>query len=1230
MVDTTNFYGTDLDDVIDFSKKPLLTTTYSVARSGKGNDYIILTPGKWAVAGSGNDTIASSGFGVFGIKYDESPTAVKIDATKGTVEDGYGNVDSIRGINAFWGSTYDDTIIGSSANEYFGTPYYGGSGNDTYFGGGGFDVVVYFSKSSDYKITVNTAEDTATVTWLKEGFTDYLKGISQIQFRDVNIDLKYHSPSHDYIYGTKSNDLIYAGHNPYFYMKGGDTINGSGGFDEVFYPTPVTDFEVKTDLSKDTTTVTWKKSGEVDTLIGISKINFLQADTLKISSYVTLKTNKPDSETIIGTDANELLFSTASKNNLSSVGDKFIGGGGFDTVYYSGKSSDFKVIFDLLNNSGKVNWLNGTVDEFENISKVQFNDGLINLIAQAPTQENISSIKISDWSSYKGQLDFMQNGLNGRPIGFNLDKIWYNGFQVSIDKFSVTKFQTHADATFNDVVGYGTYAVRDDNSLVVVSSGWDPSVGSSGRYSTVILKDGLLEISSYKTIEGATHSYVLEDLNGATYIISMGVDEGKLVLKTNSDGTVIGVSSGQANAPSLLLNVNTLAMVERTDLSFSSHGSQAIDFNGDNKTDVLSIAWDLPTKNGNPFILINDGNGNFTIKELGSKLNPNQIGGMSMGWLGQQSDGTYAIALGDANSATNPSFEPERNYVVYLNAQLDAIVRYQKLPTPIFEDPIYQGIPLVYEDWKGNVGTSHDMCIRTIDINGDGRLDIVIGEKISAMPSANGSPNPFGSIQILIDQGDGKFADETKNRLYGFLTTFGGAHHFEFKDINGDEFLDILIEDGSLTSAPDYIDGSKSWPDNLIHPYFALVNDGTGHYVNVIHEQLSLLSAKYAKTQFAVDYEGRPLWVQWSSTDLSNVVEVSIIQAMDKLSTGPNLTNPALQGAPGFNEFYYLLNNTDVQALINNGTYSSGLAHYLAVGKSQSLMTFAVNAGVIGSEAGDQIFLREGNERAFADLGNDTIKGGAGNDTIDGGQGYDLSLYKNVSNKYKLLPTQTGWSVSDSLGVDGTDTVTNIEKLQFTDRSVIIESQSHGSYADLPTELYQFFITAFDAAPGVTYMDQLAEAYRYGLSVKQIVDIFTNKTQFTDVYSPTLSHTDMATQLVTNIVKNSATSTAKTEAIADIKAALDIGWTVGDVIYTVFGNLAQKSLADSYWGNTAKQFNNQIAVAKYYTETLSQSTTDLETLRDVIQPVTQTTNVSSDNVVAQLIGVALMTGGIGS
>jgi hypothetical protein len=218
--------------------------------------------------------------------------------------------------------------------------------------------------------------------------------------------------------------------------------------------------------------------------------------------------------------------------------------------------------------------------------------------------------------------------------------------------------------------------------------------------------------------------------------------------------------------------------------------------------------------------------------------------------------------------------------------------------------------------------------------------------------------------------------------------------------------------------------------------------------------------------------------------------------------------------------------------------------------------------------------------------------------------------------------------VANKTGVDATDTLVNVEKLQFPDRTVIIESKAHTSYASLPAELYQFFITAFSAAPGVTYMDQLAEAYNYGLSVKEIVDIFTTKSQFTSVYSPTLSNQDLAAELVNNIIKSSTTADAKTRAVNDIKAALDIGWTVGRVIYQVFGNLAKMPLSDPSYGNTTKQFNNQIAVAKYYTETLNQSTTDLETLRDVVQSVSNSTDVSTDAAIAKLIGVALLTGGM--
>ena len=256
--------------------------------------------------------------------------------------------------------------------------------------------------------------------------------------------------------------------------------------------------------------------------------------------------------------------------------------------------------------------------------------------------------------------------------------------------------------------------------------------------------------------------------------------------------------------------------------------------------------------------------------------------------------------------------------------------------------------------------------------------------------------------------------------------------------------------------------------------------------------------------------------------------------------------------------------------------------------------------------------------------GKDRLAGFDGDDTIDGGAGVDTAIWNGTATTKVLTFANGIWTVKDTSGLEGTDKLTNVERLQFSDKTVVTESKAHGSYADLPESLWHFFIVAFNAAPGVEYMNQLAEASRFGLSVKQIVDIFTTKSQFTDVYPTSLSHAQLGTTLANNIVKNSATAEARQSAAKDIKDALDIGWSVGDVVYTVFGNLANKPLNDTTWGKTALQFQNEIAVAKYYTEVMDQSTTDLATLRDVLSGVTDTSDVSTEEQIVSLIGIGLL------
>jgi len=159
------------------------------------------------------------------------------------------------------------------------------------------------------------------------------------------------------------------------------------------------------------------------------------------------------------------------------------------------------------------------------------------------------------------------------------------------------------------------------------------------------------------------------------------------------------------------------------------------------------------------------------------------------------------------------------------------------------------------------------------------------------------------------------------------------------------------------------------------------------------------------------------------------------------------------------------------------------------------------------------------------------------------------------------------------------------------------------------TNLYRFFAIAFDAAPGVTYMTQLADAVAAKMSIEQIVEVFTAKSQFTATYPTFLTNGDFAAKLVDNVVGGSASAAAKAEAVADIEAALSAGWSRGKVIYQVFNNLANK-MGDAKWGGTAAQMANQVAYAQYYTEVLLGDTTDLATLRGVISSVTPTTDIT--------------------
>ena len=123
------------------------------------------------------------------------------------------------------------------------------------------------------------------------------------------------------------------------------------------------------------------------------------------------------------------------------------------------------------------------------------------------------------------------------------------------------------------------------------------------------------------------------------------------------------------------------------------------------------------------------------------------------------------------------------------------------------------------------------------------------------------------------------------------------------------------------------------------------MNDGEGKftisqvYPNVPYKGEATLFADFDEDnliEYITFYDSK------NNDKTESTVGFYLYEMTAEIGTGPNYsTDTAEQGAPGFNETYYLDKNTSAQEALTAGTYATGLEHYLAEGKDAELKTFA-------------------------------------------------------------------------------------------------------------------------------------------------------------------------------------------------------------------------------------------------------------------------------------------------
>lgn len=143
--------------------------------------------------------------------------------------------------------------------------------------------------------------------------------------------------------------------------------------------------------------------------------------------------------------------------------------------------------------------------------------------------------------------------------------------------------------------------------------------------------------------------------------------------------------------------------------------------------------------------------------------------------------------------------------------------------------------------------------------------------------------------------------------------------------------------------------------------------------------------------------------------------------------------------------------------------------------------------------------------------GNERIGAQSGNDLIDGGNGLDTVVFAGKRAAYQIKAAASGITVKDTAGNGGTDSLSNIERLQFADMSLAFDTSGNAGQA------YRLYQAAFNRTPDTGGLSFQTRALDDGWGLGGIAQNFIDSPEFSSKYGA-LDDRQFVTQLYQNVL----------------------------------------------------------------------------------------------------------------